>query len=357
MLAYHGTTRTRARSILKEGFRPKPPSRRVWFAEARGYALGRARAQARRTDDIPVVLACELDLAVLRQRLGGRAVVHRKGIVAIDGRVAVNVLRSYPFADQATVPREVADWVNSLLHHKAQESVRVDHPGIVRLSRWINSRLASDPEVKLQCSELLEMAERWLPEHFFRVDIDAEELRAHRRVGLTNYEVDSRVTEPDPREAEALDCLDDASAERRVQGLGLLVELRDPDLFDWCAMFLDDDAPTVKIAALEAMAQCEDGTTEVVEPFASAEDRLARAAAIAALAKLTGQNASPWIERGLKDPEPCVRVAAARFLSQLNPREDRSILEIALHDPNPDIVSRARKITSAKRHDKKPRTR
>ena len=59
-MVYHGTTQNRARRICREGFLPKKPSRRVWFAESYGYALGRARTQAKRAKDHPAVLTCEL---------------------------------------------------------------------------------------------------------------------------------------------------------------------------------------------------------------------------------------------------------------------------------------------------------
>lgn len=43
MIVYHGTTSRRAQRICAEGFLPKKPSRCVWFAENRRYALGRAK--------------------------------------------------------------------------------------------------------------------------------------------------------------------------------------------------------------------------------------------------------------------------------------------------------------------------
>ena len=65
MIVYHGTTRRRAMRIGKEGFLPKKPSRRVWFAQGRGYALGRAKTQARRAHGRPAVLKCEIDLGTV----------------------------------------------------------------------------------------------------------------------------------------------------------------------------------------------------------------------------------------------------------------------------------------------------
>ncbi|MDP6354742.1 MAG: hypothetical protein QF473_06565 [Planctomycetota bacterium] len=349
MLAYHGTTRLRARNIFKDGFLPKPPSRRVWFAESRGYAMGRAKTQARRANDQPVVLACELDINGLRRKLGTKKVVHRKQIIAIDGRVPVGVLLSYPFADMATVPEEVVDWVNGILGLSREESVRKDHPGVIRLSRWINSHLASDPEKSLLCSELLEKAKRWLPEYFAGLDLDADSLQAHRRLGLISYEVDPRVGEPDPREAEALDYLEGADPEERVRGLKLLAEIHDPDLFDWCTMFIDDEAEPVQIAALRIMFQCKDVQPDLIEPYAVCEQRRVRAAAIAVLARHAGQGAPRWVKRGLKDPEICVRVEAARFLRELDPHDHRAIFELARNDPHTDVARRANDLLPGRR--------
>lgn len=92
MIAYHGTTDQRARRIAKEGFLPRKPSRRVWFAESRRYALGRAKTQARRASDRPVVLTCDLNLAQLRERLGARRIFHKNHIIAISAKVPVTVL-------------------------------------------------------------------------------------------------------------------------------------------------------------------------------------------------------------------------------------------------------------------------
>ena len=73
------------------------------------------------------------------------------------------------------------------------------------------------------------------------------------------------------------------------------------------------------------------------------QDGRLRGAATAVLARHGGEEAPSWIERGLRDPEPCVRVEAARFLDRLDPRRHRRILRLASHDPNPSIAERARK--------------
>jgi HEAT repeat protein len=306
--------------------------------------MRRARTQARRTGDLPVVLACDLDLERLRRQRDVKRAVCKGGIIAVDGPVPEGVLRDDAFADMATVPGEVADWLNDLLHLKPPDSVKPKHPGIVRLSRWVNARAASEPEATLLCSELIERARRWLPEYFARAHVAVERLRRRRHLGFVEYEVDLQALEPDPREAQALEWLDAPRADQRVRGLSLLAEIHDPDLFDWCAMFAGDENETVQIAALRTMLLCQDGVPEVVEPFAASEDRRVRAAAIAALARFAEEDSPRWIERGLKDPEVCVRVEAARFLGTLDRRRHRSILNLARQDPNPDVARRAQRL-------------
>ena len=348
MIVHHGTTRRRAQRICEVGFLPRKPSRRVWFSESRAYALRRAKTQARRSHDRPVVLTCDLDPNELRRRLGPKRVLHKNRVIAVDGPVPVAVLRSRPGMDVPTTPEEVARWVNRILGLKPHKGVGRRHPGILRLSRWVGNRLGSGPNARVRPTELLEMARRWLSEFFEDFEVDSEHLKAYRRVGAIHLEVDASAVAPDPREDEALDCLTDPRAKRRVRGLALLADMGDPDLFDWCVMFLDDEAVTVQLTALRTMLRCEDGHPEVIEPLAGSEKKRVRAAAIAALAKHAGEDAPRWFRRGLKDPSPCVRVETAHLLSQLDPAEHRAIFELALYDPNPDVARTARKLAARK---------
>ena len=122
------------------------------------------------------------------------------------------------------------------------------------------------------------------------------------------------------------------------------------DLFDWCVMFVDDEDVSVRVAALHTMLGCDHIIPEAIEALADSQDRGVRAAAIAALAKHSGDGSAGWLKRGLADPQVCVRVEAVRFLNQLDRRRHRRIIELASHDPNPDIAARARKCLSGGKH-------
>lgn len=355
MIVYHGTTNRRAKRICVDGFLPRKPSRRVWFATGRGYALRRAKVQARRAHDRAVVLTCEIDLGLVRQRLGPKRVFVRHGVIAVDGQMPVSVLRSHPSSEFATSPKEFARWVNRLLGLRSYKGVGQRHPGIERLSRWVMNRLTTQPGRKVAPGELLPLARQWLPEFFEGVEIDPEQLRGHSRVQTIDVEAHAPVRQGDPREAEALDLLDASSPRRRARGLSILAEIEDPDLSDWCMMFLDDESTDVRIAALHAMLHCRQADPEVIVPLTESENKRIRAAAIAALAALakhSGKAATEWFARGLKDPSPCVRLATASLLTELDPAEHRMVFELALYDPNPQIVHLAQKLTAGKGYAK-----
>jgi len=94
-------------------------------------------------------------------------------------------------------------------------------------------------------------------------------------------------------------------------------------------------------------------TPKAPGPWLAREKRI-RAAAIAALAKhaQTDADAGAWFERGLKDPEPSVRLEVTRVLGRLDPQRHRRIFELALYDPNPQIARQATKLTAGKGYAK-----
>jgi len=352
MIVYHGTTRKRAQRICEVGFLPRKPSRRVWFSEDRSYAMGRARTQARRAHDRPVVLTCELDIHRIRDRLGRKRVLHRNRVIAIEAPVPVTVLRSHPAVDSPTSPRELALWLNRLLGLKHYKGVQQNHPGVLRLSKWVVNRLQSEPNRSLKPAELVKLARQWLPDVFEGFEVDFERLKMHRKPAEIDLAVETPAPPVNPLEAEALECIESDKPARRARGLKLLAKIQDPDLFDWCAMYLQDESVAVRVAALRGMLHCRPDDSDIIVPLTESDDRRIRAAAIAALAKHGGAETVGWYERGLKDPEPCVRIETARVLKHLDPKEHRRIFELARYDPNPEVAKLARKLTAHKGYAK-----
>jgi len=349
MICYHGTTRRRAERICQNGFIPRKPSRRVWFAKGHGYALRRARQQATRSRGHAVVLSCDINLPEFRRTFGKNRVFYKNGIIAVSAPVPASVLRSYTgWGDQPSSPDDIAKWLNHILRLKPWKGVNRRHPGVERLSRWVVNRLRAEPRRRIRPAAMVEKAEQWLPEFFEGVEIDHDNLHAHYK--LKAAEIRAPEPEPilDPLDEEALGLLGDVKPGRRVRGLEMLAELGDPDLFDWCAMFLNDRSVNVRIAALHATLKCEEGDAQVIAPLADAENKRVRGAAIAALTALSGDGAPRWFRRGLKDPDSCVRLETAAQLSRLDPTEHHRIFDLARYDPNPDVARRAEKLTTGK---------
>jgi hypothetical protein len=351
LIVYHGTTQKSAKRIRMEGFLPKPPSNRVWFAQSEGYAQRRARTKAQRAHDRPVVLKCNVDVDRLRQRYGGKRVVHRSSVLVVSAPVPATAVRFNPVLGVPSAPDELAHWTNTILGVKPHKGVGKRHPGVLRLAGWIEERLKADPQAQISERELLGTAQQFLPEYFEGVHVDFEHLRTLPRAypGTTETETDEPV---DEGTEEALDCLVSPKPKRRIRGLDLLAELQDPDLFDWCALYLEDESIPVRVQALKIMQRCDDIDPELIAPLADVEEKTIRAAAIETLALCVGM-APQWYWRGLTDPSPHVRLTVARQLQHLDPTAHRNIFETARYDPHVDVARIAEKLIQGKGFEKR----
>jgi len=353
MILYHGTTARNAENIYRTGFLPRKPSRKVWFAENKKYALSRAKTKARSANDHPVVLTCDINIDQMRKRLGKRRFLHKNGVLAISAPVPSTVLRSHSILELGSSPELLAAWINRLLGLEPHEGVSRKHPGIGQLSRWIANRLTSGIGGNINTGELLQKARQWLPKYFVDgMEIHFENLRIHRRGKSVEVEIEPPLEEISVREEEALDCLASSNPKRRIQGLKILAELKDPDLFDWCVMFFDDESMDVRVATLRTMLHCDEVDTEIILPLTESEEKRIRAVAIAVLARHSGEDAPCWFERAFKDKSDCVRLETALLLPQLDVTENQHIFEFALWDPNPRINQIARKLTAGKGYSK-----
>ena len=348
MIVYHGTTQERARRIAREGLRPRVPSKRVWFAQHRAYARQRAQSQARRTQDRPVVLTCHIDLDGLRRKHGRGNVIVRGNVISIRGHVPPEAIRSHSTASHIPeTPRELARWINGVLDVKDHLGVSPRDAGIGRLAEWIGSRLERNPREHISGREILARAREWMPDCFAGFEVDLRNVRTWRRTQRVPWDGQSDEADEaeDERVGEALDCLDAPKAQRRMRGLRLLSDMEHPDLFEWCAMMLEDPQIEVRIAACKAMRQCPEIEVEVVEHHGHSEDKRLRAAAVEVMAMRGGERAVDWFWRGLTDPENHVRLSVAKHLERISPREHRDLFEAVLHDPHPHIAEVARRLT------------
>ena len=348
MRFYHGTTLRSAIRIAEIGFRPRKGA--VWFTTSKQYAQGRAKQKARRTGSAPFVLACDIDFQELYNRLGKKQVMRSGGVIAIRGRVPPTVIRSHFTLELLNSPEQIAKWVNQKLGRKSYEGISPRHPGIERLTRWMENRTTSGTGSTIRPDELSQKLQQWLPDFFQGVEITPEDLRFDCYPEPAEFETEPSSDPVDSREENALDDLAAAKPKRRLRGLKRLARLGNEDLYDWCTLLLSDKSLEVRIAALQTITHCDEGDPEVVLPFAQSQDKRVRGAAIAALAKHSAEDAPRWFEQGLKDREACVRLETAAVLPRLDVIHHREILELALYDPNPEVKRLAQNASAGKGH-------
>lgn len=346
MKYYHGTTLRSAIRIAEIGFLPRKGA--VWFTTSKQYAQGRAKQKARRTGSSPFVLNCEINISELYNRLGKKLVMRGGGVLAIRGRVPSTVIRSHFTLELLNSPEHIAKWVNQRLGRKPYEGISPHHPGIDRLSRWMENRTVSGTGSTIRPDELSRKLQQWLPDFFQGIEIAPEDLRFDYFPEPAEIETVPPSEPVNSREENALDDLAAAKPQRRIRGLKRLARLGNEDLYDWCTLLLSDKSLDVRIAALQTIAHCDDGDPEIILPFAESQNKRVRAAAIAALAKHSAEDAPRWFERGLKDREACVRLETAAVLPMLDVTQHRRIFELALYDPNPEIKNLAQKLTTRK---------
>ncbi|MCE2397225.1 hypothetical protein J4G02_22200 [Candidatus Poribacteria bacterium] len=346
MKFYHGTTLRSAIKIAEMGFLPRKGA--VWFTTSKQYAQGRAKQKARRTGSSPFVLTCEINVPELYNRLGKSLVMRGGGVLAIRGRVPPTVIRSHFTLELLNSPEQIAKWVNQRLGRKSYEGISPRHPGIDRLARWVENRTNSGTGSTIRPDELSKKLQQWLPDFFQGVKITPDDLRFDCFPEPAEFETEPPSELIDSREENALDDLAAAKPQRRIRGLKRLARLGNEDLYDWCTLLFSDESLDVRIVALQTIAHCDEGDPEVILPFAESQNKRVRAAAIAALAKHSVEDAHRWFERGLKDREACVRLETAAVLPTLDVTDHREIFELALYDPNPEIKRLAEKLTMRK---------
>jgi|GEM_PF-2268817 len=247
---------------------------------------------------------------------------------------------------ELNTPSQLAAGLNKMLGLRLSEGVNPGHPGLMRLWRWHHHRITFQPERGTDPNEFLKKARQWLPEFFRDANIDREKLALSRPQPKVTTELPAQEHSKIKPHEEALGCLESSNTKRRVRGLKRLTEMKVPDLFDWCLLFMEDESRDVRVAALQGMIHCDEIDCSVLKPFVDSDDDRIRAAATAALARHDGQRTTRWVEQGLKDPSATVRLETAALMGRLDRKANRTLFEIALHDPNPCVVRFAQKSKS-----------
>ncbi|MXV74976.1 hypothetical protein F4Z99_11975 [Candidatus Poribacteria bacterium] len=320
---YHGTTLSSARGIIENGFRPRGGA--TWFTTNWNYAKNRAEQKARRKHGKPVVLKTDLEIEALRTHLGNGNVHAHGNIIAVRERLSVQLLQSN-FFELLACPAALSQWVNHQLGLYSHNGVSQNHWGIVRLAHWMDNRMRSGTGKHIDRQEFLAKGKQWLPAFFDKIPFSPEGLPIQHlqkdtiavRVLYTDpSEEPIQPSKVDTRYLKAMADISNENPKRRMRGLQFLEKTGTEELFDWCALHLEDESIDVVCNALRIMCRCDEGYMAPILPHAESKNRRIRAGALAALAKHASDDVERWFERGLKDPAVCVRMAVANFCRRL----------------------------------------
>jgi hypothetical protein len=196
VILWHGTSKSRANSIVKTGFYANS-----FFAKPAGIARGYASAK-RKQDDPGVLVLCAVDLTPYKKRdyearESGRIYhfippVARNavaGIFRIDeftgselkekANLLRNQIRKHRFKKfkigyrrpEIVITRNcsaeaIAYWINTYLSMRTNRRINVTHPGIAQISAWIKKNYTNGRISPISDPEMLIQSKRYVPELF-----------------------------------------------------------------------------------------------------------------------------------------------------------------------------------------------
>lgn len=192
IILWHGTSKSRADSILKTGFHEGS-----FFTKLVGIAWGYASAK-RRQDDPGVLVLCAIDLSlyskheydIMKERIYrfrpsipkadvagvfridrfGRAELQHKANL-LRTRVKRMKRRHAPRPPEVVITRNcgsdaIAYWMNVYLSSCTDRRVDIAHPGIRYIREWIRMNYEHGRVSPISEQEMLIQAKRYVPEVF-----------------------------------------------------------------------------------------------------------------------------------------------------------------------------------------------
>ncbi len=185
---WHGTTVSRARSILKEGFRAKKARNqkgRMFFAARPSMARGIAQARASGNDP-PAVLMCSIDLSHYDQyeRRGNDVYVFRHNCIASEVVQKMERLPGQRREKSEKIPKKrkdasvkptdialtfnsgragIAYWINSCLNLDDTDRIQEDYEAVEKIKQWLDDQVDAGRFGAVPNDEMLEQVRKILP--------------------------------------------------------------------------------------------------------------------------------------------------------------------------------------------------
>ena len=184
VVVWHGTSKSRAESILKEGFRPKNKKgkkSRMFFTQNPAVARRYARSRAKGESDRPAVIMCAIDLNEYEdyERRGQGVFAFRAE--GISNEVVRNVrgLRRQRTEKQRKPKDESVElsnvaltfnsgragivyWINSYLELNSDDVIHGDHEAVEKIKQWLDAQADAARFGEVPNDEMLEQVRKHL---------------------------------------------------------------------------------------------------------------------------------------------------------------------------------------------------
>jgi hypothetical protein len=183
---WHGTTASRARSILREGFSTKKSrsGRKIFFAARPGMARGHAKGRASE-DDPPAVLMCSIDLNRYSdyERRGREVYIFRYERIASEVITQIEGSLKHSSEEQEKPKKTdvsptdvaltfnsgqagIAYWINTCLKLKGSDIIYEDHEAVGKIKEWLDAQAHAGRFGAVPDDEMLEQMRKFLPQYF-----------------------------------------------------------------------------------------------------------------------------------------------------------------------------------------------
>ena len=185
VVLWHGTTRSRAESILSQGFRVKKSSNRkrlIFFARNPKMAQRYARKRAKNEGDGPAVIMCSIDLGYYDNYERRGTEVYALGYEGISSEVVRRVTglprkRREKSKKQENASVELTDvaltfnsgcagiayWINTYLKLDGQNRIHEDHEAVQKIKQWLDVQISEGRFGAVPDDETLEQVRKYLP--------------------------------------------------------------------------------------------------------------------------------------------------------------------------------------------------
>ncbi len=164
VVVWHGTSQTRARSILEEGFKPKLVKKgvahRIFFTQNIAVARGYARSRSKGESDRPAIVVCAIDLNEYNDYENRGQGIFAFKAECISNEVVISVIglkkqprekpekRKKPRVELTDValtfnsgPASIAYWLNSCLKLSDTDRIPEDHEAVGKIREWLDDQV------------------------------------------------------------------------------------------------------------------------------------------------------------------------------------------------------------------------